>query len=91
MSEVCKGEQKGHTHFRTLCCIDKCYAFSDMYFELKKIESSDRIVFYIVFKTQRPSDTLIYFRVTLNWLEVRSELKKIKSKTQPAYELKLIR
>ena len=29
-----------------------------MYFVFKKIERSDKIVFYILFKTQRPSDTV---------------------------------
>ena len=31
---------------------------SDMYFALKKNERSDKIVIYILFKTQRPSDTV---------------------------------
>ena len=29
-----------------------------MYFVFKKNERSDKIVFYILFKTQRPSDTV---------------------------------
>ena len=29
-----------------------------MYFGLKKIERSDKIVFYILLKTQRPPDTV---------------------------------
>ena len=32
--------------------------FIYMYFEFLKIAKSDNIVFYILFKTQRPSDTV---------------------------------
>ena len=32
--------------------------FIYMYLVFKKIERSDKIVFYIIFKTQRPSDTV---------------------------------
>ena len=41
-------------------------SFHLMYFEFKKIERSDLIILYIVFKTQRPSDTVFQFRVTSN-------------------------
>ena len=36
---------------------------SYMYFVLKKNERSERIVFYILFKTQRPSGTVFLFGV----------------------------
>ena len=34
---------------------------SYMYFVFKKNERSDKIIFYILFKTQRPSDTVFLF------------------------------
>ena len=35
-----------------------CMPFSYTYFVFLKTERSDKIVFYIVFKTQRPFDTV---------------------------------
>ena len=54
---------------------------------LKKIERSEKIVFYILLKTQRPSDTVFKFRVNKSnssqRLYVRIEFLKFKSKTKP--------
>ena len=73
--------RKGIKHFQELqrtpyitCLIHRCTLY------LKKNERSDKIVFYIIFKSSRPSDAVFQFRVKSNSsqrLYVRVEFLKI--------------
>ena len=61
------GDQKGHKHFRELRRTP--YILHALFIDVFCIflnERSDKIVFYILFKTQRPSDTMFEFRVKSN-------------------------
>ena len=59
MRKVRNGNQKGHKLFRELRRTP--YIVNALFIYvlcILKIERSDKIVFYILFKTQRPSDTV---------------------------------
>ena len=62
MSEVRNASQKGHKHLFPGTTPQPIYympcSYIIMYFVCKKVEKSDKIVFYILLKTQRPFDTV---------------------------------